>query len=126
MKRKKDKSLFGFIKDNCASYDRYYQSCLFADSCKVFDGKRCAYFEKRVLGAPDYPYKIPGYDYSRLFAEYAEMTKTKRQKVNQRRCSCGEPLEHRKRYCAKCRQKRRKESYRKRRELQNERCATVN
>ena len=75
MKRKKDKSLTGFIKDNCANYDRHYESCLFAESCKVFNGKRCAYFERRVLGPPGYPYRIPGYDYSRLFAEYAEVTK---------------------------------------------------
>jgi len=31
----------------CASY--YEESCLFRDSCKVKDGKRCSYFEKAVL-----------------------------------------------------------------------------
>ena len=77
MSKTKETTLARFLKDNCASYDKHYQSCLFADSCRVFDGQRCGYFEKCVLGPPDYKYKLPGYDYAKLFAQYADLTKTK-------------------------------------------------
>lgn len=99
---KRDKTLIGFLKDNCCNYDRHYQSCLFADSCRVLDGKRCGYFEKAVLGPTDYKYKIPGYDYAKLFAQYAEQTGAQKQRVEVRRCECGEPLLRRQRYCPRC------------------------
>lgn len=99
-----------FLKDNCANYDRHYQSCLFDDSCRVFNSHRCGYFERRVLGPPDYKYKLPGYDYSKLFAQYAEQTGTQKQKVKVRRCDCGKPLQLRQRFCNECSIKRRKYS----------------
>jgi len=113
MKKTKDSTITTFLKDNCANYDRYYQSCLFADSCKVFDGQRCGYFERYVLGPPDYKFKLPGYDYAKLFAQYAELTKTKKQAVKVRRCDCGEPVGYRQRLCEKCMGLKRRDSYRK-------------
>lgn len=101
-------SLQAFVKDNCANYDKHYQSCLFADSCRVFDGQRCGYFERRVLGPPDYKYKLPGYDYSKLFAQYAEQTGAKKHRVKVRRCECGTPLLLRQRFCESCAKKRAK------------------
>lgn len=108
----KEKTLTRFIKDNCANYDIHYQKCLFADSCRVMDGLRCGYFEKCVLGPADYKYRLPGYDYSKLFAQYANQTGTAPTKVKQRRCECGEPLQRGRRFCNVCNRKRRKESYR--------------
>ncbi len=114
MTRKKETKLIGFLKDNCANYDRHYQSCLFADSCKVLDGQRCGYFEKCVLGPPDYKYKLPGYDYAKLFAQYADLTGAKKQKVKVRRCECGTPLRFRQRYCESCSKQRAKQANRER------------
>ena len=92
-------TLTRFIKDECANYDRHHQACLFGDSCKLLDGQQCGYFEKCVLGPPDYKYKLPGYDYTKLFAQYAEQTRTEKQTVEVRRCDCGTPLRLRQRYC---------------------------
>jgi len=112
--KKKETKLIGFLKDNRANYDRHYQSCLFADLCKVFDGERCGYFEKCVLGPPDYKYKLPEYDYAKLFAQYANLTGAKKQKVKVRRCECGTPLRLRQRYCERCSKQRAKAANRER------------
>lgn len=112
--KRKDKTLVGFLKDNCCNYDKHYQSCLFDDSCRVLNGERCGYFEKAVLGPPDYKYKIPGYDYAKLFAQYAEITKTKKQTVKVRRCECGTPLLRRQRFCPQCSKSRAKKANRER------------
>lgn len=113
MSKIKETTLTRFIKDNCANYDRHYQSCLFADSCKVLDGQRCGYFEKCVLGLPDYKGRLPDYDYAKLFAQYAELTDAPSQAVEQRRCKCGNPLSQRQRFCDVYYQKKRKDAYRK-------------
>jgi hypothetical protein len=113
---KESKGLTVFVRDECASYDKHDEACAFGDSCKVLDGQRCDYFEKAVLGPPDYKYKLPGYDYGKLFAQYAEQTKTETQQVNLRRCGCGTRLRHRQRYCDECARKRRLDTYRRPRE----------
>jgi hypothetical protein len=106
-------TLIRFIKDECANYDAHYGICLLNDKpCMVLAGTRCGYFERCVLGPPDYPYRLPGYDYAKLFAQYAEQTKANIGKVKQRKCDCGEPLRMRERYCRKCREHKRRESYR--------------
>ena len=108
----KNKGLREFVKDECANYGKPDEACLFGDSCKVMDGQRCDYFEKAVLGPPDYKCKLPDYDYQKLFAQYAEQTKAERQRVNVRRCECGTPLRHRQRYCEGCTLKRRRKTKR--------------
>ncbi len=113
MKKTKESTIIAFLKDNCANYDRHYQKCLFADTCRVFDGQRCGYFEKCVLGPLDYKYKLPGYDYSKLFAQYSELTGAQTQRVKVRRCGCGAVLNLRQRFCGSCAKKRAKESNRK-------------
>ena len=112
MSKTKETTLQKFLKDNCANYDKHYQSCLFADSCRVFDGQRCGYFERCVLGPPEYKYKLPGYDYAKLFAQYAEQTGAKAQKVKVRRCECGKSLRPQQRYCDDCTKKRRRKTRR--------------
>ena len=64
-----------FVKDECVNYDRHYQQCVSASPCKVLSRKRCGYFEKAVLCALDYKYKIPGYDYGKLHAQHGELTR---------------------------------------------------
>ena len=110
------KGLKVFLRDECANYDKHRETCLFAESCKVMSGQRCGYFERAVLGPPDYKYRLPGYDYQKLFAQYAEQTRTEQQRVNVRRCGCGTPLRHRQRHCDDCVHKRRLEAYRRRRQ----------
>ena len=99
-----------FVKDLCCNYDRRYKVCIDGNPCKVLVGVQCGYFERAVLGSADYKYRLPGYDFQKLFALYAEHTKTKTQLVNQRVCDCGSSLRHRQRFCDKCSQKRRKDS----------------
>lgn len=104
-----------FITNQCANWVGY---CLLNDGdCKVMNGKRCKYFEKSVLGPPEYKYRTAGYNYERLFPRYAKINKNLTgTEVKVRRCGCGAILKRRERYCEKCRIKRRKESYRKSRE----------
>ena len=114
MAKIKEKILIKFIKDNCANYDSYYRKCLFADSCRVLDGQRCGYFERYVLGPPDYKYKLPGYNYAKLFGQYADQTGAQKHQVKVRRCECGNPLQLRQRYCKSCAKKRAKTANRER------------
>ena len=107
----KSKGLTAFVRDECANYGKSDEACLFGP-CKVTNGQRCDYFEKSVLGPADYRHKLPGYDYQKLFAQYAEQTKAEKQRVNVRRCECGTPLRHRQRYCDECTLKRRRKTKR--------------
>jgi hypothetical protein len=106
----KNQTLQRFVRDECSNFDGYYQVCLDDEPCRVLAGERCGHFEQRVLGPPDYKYKLPGYDYAKLFAQYAEQTETKAQVVEQRHCECGNPLKLRQRFCDNCSQKRRQET----------------
>jgi len=99
--------LSGFVKDNCANFDRHYQTCIDDAPCKVLEGRRCGYFERCVLGPPDYRFRLPDCDYGKLFAQYAEQTGTESQTVEQRLCACGAPLRLRQRFCDDCTRKRR-------------------
>jgi hypothetical protein len=110
---KQNKGLREFVRDECANYYKHDEACLFGDSCKLMDGQRCDYFEKAVLGPADYKFRLPGYDYQKLFAQYAEQTKAEEQRVSVRRCECGRPLRYRQRFCAVCARKRRLDTYRR-------------
>jgi hypothetical protein len=108
----KQKSLLSFLQAECANWDYFYQICVLTDKpCLVMEGRRCSYFEKSVLGPPGYIYKQPGYDYAKLFAQYAGQTGAETRRVQQRRCDCGTPLQHRQRYCEKCRRIRAKQAH---------------
>ncbi|MBN2457294.1 MAG: hypothetical protein JXB29_12290 [Sedimentisphaerales bacterium] len=107
------KTLVRFIKAECANYDKHYQQGVWDEPCKVLAGKRCSYFEKCVLGPPDYKFQLPNYDYTKLFTKYAELTGAKTPVVEQRLCDCGKPLRPRQRFCNDCARKRRKDSNRR-------------
>ncbi len=109
----KNQILIRFVKDECANFDKHYQLCINGEPCKVSQGERCGYFERAVLGKPDYKYRLPDYDYQKVFAQYAEQTESEPLAVEQRRCDCGNPLRLRQRFCDDCTRKRRKDSNRK-------------
>ena len=91
-----------FIKTECANYDKHYGGCLLCwrgcnvsdevhlacldfepyTFCKVDAGERCPFLEGAVLGPLDYKFRLPDYDYQKLFAQYAEQTNTKTQAVS--------------------------------------------
>lgn len=96
-------------------FDRHYEICSFSgDKCKVIEGNCCDYFEHVLLNVPEKS-RLPGYDYSKLSAQYAQQTGAKvSSKIKQRRCECGEPLGYRQRYCLKCSMNRKKAANRNR------------
>ena len=119
-----------FVKSECANYDKHYGGCLFrtvkgtpSDNlleeeiskcpCLVLIGRQCGYFEKSVLGPVDYKFRLPNYDYQKLFAEYSEVTGKVFETVSGRQCECGKNLKPRQRFCSTCTKKRRKATYRK-------------
>ncbi len=107
------KGLPRFIKDMCADYDKHYDVCADDQPCKVLNGKPCSYFERAVLGPPDYPYKVPGYDYRKLFEQYGKINpQLEAVAVVIRKCDCGRTLQPRERICEKCRDRRRRDTYR--------------
>jgi len=124
---KVDRHLSVFVKAECANWDTHYQCCADDKPCKVLCGQPCAYFERAVLGPPDYPYKLPGYDYRKLFDGYGQINpKLAARAVVIRKCECGASLQPRERVCEKCRAEKRRQAYRQHRQKRrNLSCATV-
>lgn len=97
----------------CADYDHHYGDCLFS-KCKVEQGNRCSYFERAVLptGSSD------------VREKYESITGVYIEGIAVNLCGdCGYRIPPRRRYCDKCVEKRRKATYRQRRDGC---CATVN
>ncbi len=110
-KDKIDKHLGKFVKAECANWDDHYKCCCDDWPCRVLMGKPCRHFERAVLGPPDYPYRLPGYDYEKLFFAYRLIAPQAAgpRKLKVRTCpDCGEVLAPRRRYCDKCRRKHEK------------------
>jgi hypothetical protein len=107
MKKKVKTGLKGFVKDACANYDKDGK-CIFGNKCKVLNNEKCQYFEKSVLGPRDYKYRLANYDYEKLFEQYSSINLSFQAHIKIRRCECGAPLEHRKRFCNNCRRRRQK------------------
>ena len=121
IRRKKTVGLIAFLKGSsnpidrmsgCANFDNHYGGCLFADKCKVIEGKRCKYFEKNVLPTTeDIGLK------QCVYSQYAKHVGLEKElviaNVNIRECpDCGAELRSRRRYCDVCSNRRRRESYR--------------
>ena len=100
----------------CANFDHYYGGCLFSDTCLVQEGKRCGYFEKCVLPtAEDIGLKALVYSLYRRHVAIEDDYLLDAGEI--RRCpDCGAELKPRQRYCDKCRDERRRDSYRRRRQ----------
>jgi len=108
-----DRHLARFVRRECANYDAHHRLCSNDQPCRVLNGEPCSYFERVVLGPPDYSYKLPGYDYRRLFNAYGRInTKLAGRAVVIRTCACGAVLQPRERVCEKCREQRRRATYR--------------
>ena len=111
--KKHETRLSAFVRKECANHDSYYGGCLFATECSVLTSRPCRYFERSVLGPPDYPYKTAGYDWGKLFAEYGTInSRFSGRGVTVRRCECGAVLGVRKKVCDTCRKTRRRATYR--------------
>ena len=125
-------TLSKFVRSECPNYDPYYNGCLFcwagcrndADClgyidlshtfCKVSQNKRCGFFEVAVLGPPDYPYRVPGYDYQKIFTQYGRINPAFAGRgVVVRLCECGAVLGPGRRVCDRCQKQHRKESNRR-------------
>lgn len=95
----------------CANYDHRYGGCLLGSECKVEAGKRCRYFEKAVL-----PAAVGlgiGAMVNDAYASKVGLTSFCSKSVKDvRRCSCGDVLKPRQRYCDKCSRERRRQAYR--------------
>jgi len=46
--------------------------------CSIFSGSPCRYFEYRVIGSPNYPYRPKGYDYATIDCEYRVIAKKRK------------------------------------------------
>ena len=106
-------TLTRFVKQECANFDRHHQTCIEGMPCKVLGGEWCGYFEKAVLGPPDYKFRLPNWNYAKLFGEYDDLTGRSSEVVTQRLCTCGENVKLRQRFCADCSEERRKTTNRK-------------
>jgi len=128
MTGKNNGHLTRFVRTECANYDSHRKLCIDGKPCKVLAGQPCRHFERAVLGAPEHPYKLPGYDYRKLFEQYGRINpKLAGRGVVIRRCECGATLQPRERVCEKCRARKRRETYREsKRKLRNGRVSTVN
>lgn len=117
--------LIKFLKGNsnskykipgCCNYDHHYGGCLFDKTCKIEDGERCEYFEESVL-----PAAVDINALDQISKLHKEATKSQwkpdknlqKKGDNVRLCECGKVLGFKKRYCPKCRKKKRRESAKK-------------
>lgn len=109
-----------FVRRECANCEGETDQCLMAgEKCLVLSGKRCLYFEEAVLGSPDYRYRLPNYDYQKIFDEYGKINYDfSARPVSVRRCECGRVLPSHQRLCEKCKIRHRRQSYRNNRDLQ--------
>ncbi len=125
--KQKSNSLTGFVRKECACYDNEYKQCLGIDAmnrpfdtdggCNVINGNPCDYFEKTVLCSPDYKYQPHAFQEN---PSYEKRARKLYAKINPsfgaatgRRCGCGASLLPKKRYCARCAEKKRRGSGKK-------------
>lgn len=116
MKKTRETNLFRFVvKDECANYVKHYGVCMSDSPCLVLNGKRFGIFERNVLGPVDNKYRLPGIDYQKLFAQYADQTgaMTRKIKIRTCPCGCGTSLLPRQRMCDDEKERCRRASYRK-------------
>lgn len=79
VKSRKAGNIKTFIKTNCCNYDGTHQWCLLNDEdCLVLNGKRCGHFERAVLCLDYTNLRLPGIDYEKLIAQYAELINDKK------------------------------------------------
>lgn len=118
-------ALTSFIRQHCANWTG--DTCIGVDgakqfnqgACLVMQGKPCPYFEKAVLPICDSAYPCADdkavKQYRLLIKLYHKCNHNivESEQVKVRLCECGASLLPRQRMCAKCRRRRRLESYRR-------------
>lgn len=109
-------SLYSFIRKHCANWEEK-RECSYG-SCKVMDGKPCAYFERFVwaIGDPSYPYASDTVGYLKRLKEYKTINKSFRVGYSgkkSRLCECGMSLQTGRRMCDSCRKRHAAESRKK-------------
>ena len=99
-----------FIRSECANFNG--QDCIFDRPCRALAGEACPYFEQTLLGPMDYRFRLPGYDYAKIFDQYAGINSSYlARQVRLRTCDCGAILGKGKRTCEKCRHRKRRKKY---------------
>jgi len=97
----------------CANYDRDADLCHTGVRCFVLKGGRCVYFERAVLPTAG---QLKAKDGRKIVDEYQRAYGMKKLlKVNlaqTRYCPCGNPIRGGRRFCDKCKKKRRLKTYR--------------
>lgn len=97
-------------KDNMPGCDSY-GCCLLATLCLVEQGKRCGYFERAVLPTVS---GLRGGD--KILNEYQNRCRVsgvlKIKMATVRFCQCGQPILPGRRFCDKCKQRKRQQTYR--------------
>ena len=109
----------------CANYDRHYGGCLFAKDCKVEKGQRCGYFEQAAL-----PTAGQLKDGNKVIDEYQRVCGFMRpigiSVIKAKFCQCGNTISAGRRLCDKCKEKKRKKTYREsQRKHRTDRMSTV-
>lgn len=121
-RRRRSIGLIAFLKGStdpkarmpgCANLDHHYGGCLYREVCFVQEGRRCPHFESAVLPtAADLGLKEHVYS---LYAKHVGLN-GELDSGTVRRCpDCSGELKPRQRYCDGCAERRRRDSYRKRR-----------
>ena len=128
-KKMPSNALTKHVRNECACWCKHNRYCIGIDvynkpfrnegPCWVLESKPCEYFKKYVLCPEDYPYPNIAFQKNPAFEKkvrrlYSKIDKTK-VVFTGRRCpgafegrACGAPLLPRRRYCDKCRDKRRR------------------
>ncbi len=75
------------------------------DKCLVLKKKRCEYFKKAVL-----PLSLDLGCYDNIIGDYLKLDKSVSQDIEVKRCDCGSELPKGKKFCEKCRKKRRQKT----------------
>ena len=122
-------ALTKFVRNECACWDKYGKRCIGVDvynrtfraegPCWVMHGKPCEYFRKYVLCPEGYSYPNIAFQKSHAYEKKVRRLYNKIDKtevvIAGRRCpgahegkECGAPLLPRRRYCDRCRDRRRR------------------
>ena len=109
-------ALTSFVRKYCACYENGEPSCIGeyrTGTCLIMQAKPCGYFKRAVFPIcdPSYKFATETGKYEKLLRLYKKIDPNIVETDEQiRKCSCGQPLKPRRRYCEKCTARRRRDS----------------